>query len=52
MYKIEENAEHDICMYKALKFKHLHVQGSQMIKGEENEQQEQQERQQRTESNM
>ena len=30
----------------------MHVQGSQMIKGEENEQQEQQERQQRTESNM
>ena len=41
MYKIQANAKHDICMYKTLKFKHMHVQGSQMIKGEQHEQQQQ-----------
>ena len=42
MYKIQANAKHDICMYKTLKFKHMHVQGSQMIKGEQHKQQQQQ----------
>ena len=38
MYKIQAPIENDISMYKTLKFKHMHLQSTQMIKGEQQQQ--------------
>ena len=40
--QIQAPTENGISMYKTLKFMHMHVQSSRMIKGEQQQQQQQQ----------